>query len=241
MPASFPLPSLAAFSPPVPAPARAPSLGAASKPITRQVKRRCPLAVKLKKQQNSSSHNKNRRHHHNHYHRDNSTKHGDNHAGSGCSKASGRGGPGGGAGCGGGAGVGAGAGGGGGDGSMCKHKKGSAASSFSPGTLCRGARGLGLDLGGFQAVIVAAAEVSCQNRPGRTWLILLLGARKWHLSTSGTEWFPGTTSGGNFCMVVDLFRRIEKVFIVLCTPRTQSVLRVRLVAWAQGDPHRTKR
>ncbi|CAN0460957.1 unnamed protein product, partial [Ectocarpus sp. 12 AP-2014] len=52
-----------------------------------------------------------------------------------------------------------GAGGGAGAGGKCKHKcKNSKASSFSPGTLCRGARGLGLDLGGFQAVIVAAAE-----------------------------------------------------------------------------------
>ncbi|CAB1121159.1 unnamed protein product [Ectocarpus sp. CCAP 1310/34] len=124
-------------------------LGVASKPITRQVKRRCPLAVKLKKEQQNN----------------NITNSGGGSGGGGSSNANGshaassssssssscwnapergtRGGEG--------AGGGAGAGGK----HKCKHSK---ASSFSPGTLCRGARGLGLDLGGFQAVIVAAAE-----------------------------------------------------------------------------------
>ncbi|CAM9795426.1 unnamed protein product, partial [Ectocarpus sp. 13 AM-2016] len=123
-------------------------LGVASKPITRQVKRRCPLAVKLKKEQ---QHN-------------NTTNSNGGSGGGGSSSANGshaasssssscpnapergtRGGEG--------------AGGGAAAGGKCKHKcKNSKASSFSPGTLCRGARGLGLDLGGFQAVIVAAAE-----------------------------------------------------------------------------------
>ena len=40
-----------------------------------------------------------------------------------------------------------------------RNRKKAKAPSFTPGMLCSGARGLGLDLGGFQAVILAAAEV----------------------------------------------------------------------------------
>lgn len=47
----------------------------------------------------------------------------------------------------------------------CKGKK-KAGSSYSPGILCAGARGLGLDLGGFQAVALAAAEVGMERREG---------------------------------------------------------------------------
>lgn len=48
--------------------------------------------------------------------------------------------------------------GGGASGGAHAHGK-KATAKFSPGMLCAGARGLGLDLGGFQAVTIAAAEV----------------------------------------------------------------------------------
>ncbi|CAN0098367.1 unnamed protein product, partial [Scytosiphon promiscuus] len=71
-------------------------LGAASKPITRQVKRRCPLAVKLKNEQKHQKHtcsNANNsnggggggNHHHHHHNKDNNNS--NNHAGASTSSS----------------------------------------------------------------------------------------------------------------------------------------------------------
>lgn len=46
-----------------------------------------------------------------------------------------------------------------------RGRKGPKPPPFAPGILCAGARELGLDLGGFQAVTIAAAEVSDPPAP----------------------------------------------------------------------------